>query len=223
MLIIFRIEILQRSVPLPILKFLLCKIFKINACSPTIRVSPMQKMRLTSLLPHSNRLYQQQRQTVTIWPAENVISAPASASMETSFCWIAIARCVIIVLPWMSTNNEQQQSDYSVRLVVFVDLCGRWSANWKWFTLSVCPFCRSSIKHNDLANLRLTPEEIRSIQSYQQGKLFELEHALHFTKQQDNQVGIYLKPLDDSCNDLIRLDRLPTILMKMLISMSISI
>jgi hypothetical protein len=52
----------------------------------------------------------------------------------------------------------------------------------------VCSLCRSSIKHNDLANLRLTPAEIQTIQLYQQGKLFENEHAVHFNKQKSNQV-----------------------------------
>ena len=55
----------------------------------------------------------------------------------------------------------------------------------------VCALCRTSIKHNDLANLRLTPAEIQSIQLYQQGKLFECEHAIHFKKQKSNQVKIW--------------------------------
>lgn len=52
----------------------------------------------------------------------------------------------------------------------------------------VCSLCRSPIKHNDLGNLRLTPAEIQSIQLYQQGKLFEHEHAAHFSKAKNSQV-----------------------------------
>lgn len=54
----------------------------------------------------------------------------------------------------------------------------------------VCSLCRSPIKHNDLGNLRLTPVEIQSIQLYQQGKLFEHEHAVHFNKQKSSQVWL---------------------------------
>ncbi|CAF0739027.1 unnamed protein product [Adineta steineri] len=52
--------------------------------------------------------------------------------------------------------------------------------------LLICSLCRASIKHNDLGNLRLAPEEIKILQLYQQGKLFELEHAVHFTKEKTN-------------------------------------
>lgn len=52
----------------------------------------------------------------------------------------------------------------------------------------VCTLCRNPIKHNDLGHLRLTPAEIQSIQLYQQGKLFEHEHAIHFTRQNNSQV-----------------------------------
>ncbi|CAF2757652.1 unnamed protein product [Rotaria sp. Silwood2] len=54
--------------------------------------------------------------------------------------------------------------------------------------LLICSLCRSPIKHNDLSNLRLTPAEIQSIQLYQQGKLFESEHAIHFNRQNSNQT-----------------------------------
>lgn len=57
-----------------------------------------------------------------------------------------------------------------------------------YFIYLVCSLCRSPIKHNDLANLRLIPAEIQEIQLYQQGKLFEHEHAIHFNRQKSNQV-----------------------------------
>ena len=44
-------------------------------------------------------------------------------------------------------------------------------------------------KHNDLGNLRLSSTDIQTIQLYQQGKLFEYEHAIHFNKQKNNQVN----------------------------------
>ncbi|CAF1041631.1 unnamed protein product [Rotaria sp. Silwood1] len=52
----------------------------------------------------------------------------------------------------------------------------------------ICLLCRSPIKHNDLSNLRLAPAEIQTIQLYQQGKLFESEHAIHFNRQISNQI-----------------------------------
>ena len=59
------------------------------------------------------------------------------------------------------------------------------------FYLLACTLCRASIKRNDLANLRLPQVEIDALQLYQQGKLFELEHAVHFSQQKStNQVEI---------------------------------
>ena len=61
----------------------------------------------------------------------------------------------------------------------------------------VCVLCRTSIKHNDLANLRLTAPEIQGMQLYQQGKLFENEHAVHFNRQKSSQVKIFSLLQDD--------------------------
>ena len=55
--------------------------------------------------------------------------------------------------------------------------------------LSVCSFCRSPIKHNDLSNLRTSPAHIRAIQTYQQDKLFESEHAPYLVDRRTNQVS----------------------------------
>jgi hypothetical protein len=55
----------------------------------------------------------------------------------------------------------------------------------------VCSLCRSPIKENDLSNLRLLPMEIQMIKLYQQNKLFECEHAIHFNKQKSNPVKFF--------------------------------
>jgi hypothetical protein len=62
-----------------------------------------------------------------------------------------------------------------------------------FFDNLVCSLCRSPIKHNDLGNLRLNQTDIQAIQLYQQGKLFEYEHASHFNRQRSQQVnGFFL-------------------------------
>ncbi|CAF0927005.1 unnamed protein product [Adineta ricciae] len=61
--------------------------------------------------------------------------------------------------------------------------------------LLTCTLCRASIKRNDLANLRLPQVEIDAIQLYQQGKLFELEHAVHFSQQRSTNQA------DNNTND----------------------
>lgn len=47
------------------------------------------------------------------------------------------------------------------------------------------------MKHSDLSNLHLPPAEIQAIQLYQQGKLFESEHAIHFNKKASNLVSLF--------------------------------
>ncbi|CAF4505891.1 unnamed protein product [Rotaria magnacalcarata] len=68
--------------------------------------------------------------------------------------------------------------------------------------LLICSLCRSQIKHNDLSNLRLTPDEIQAIQSYQQGKLFEAEHAVHFSRQKSSQMANNDYNHDDDDDDV---------------------
>lgn len=85
-------------------------------------------------------------------------------------------------------NEVKQQQIKSNELLSKFRVC-LFSFGEELFDL-VCSLCRASIKHNDLANLRLSPAEIQTIQLYQQGKLFEYEHAIHFNKQKSNQVKI---------------------------------
>ncbi|CAF0784838.1 unnamed protein product [Rotaria sordida] len=65
----------------------------------------------------------------------------------------------------------------------------------------ICSLCRTPIKHNDLSNLRLAPVEIQTIQIYQQGKLFESEHAIHFNRQKSNQTTNSNNNNDDNDDD----------------------
>lgn len=51
-----------------------------------------------------------------------------------------------------------------------------------------CPFCRRTVDHNDLGNLRLRKEEIQSIQVYQQSRLFEMEHSNYIERSRANEV-----------------------------------
>jgi hypothetical protein len=65
-------------------------------------------------------------------------------------------------------------------------------SNIEFISFLVCSLCRSPIKDNDLSNLRLSPNDIQMIKLYQQGKLFEYEHAIHFNTQKSNQVSFLL-------------------------------
>ena len=105
----------------------------------------------------------------------------------------------------VEVHKQRTTTDGLLSMILFLRSCvSQIRPNRQCFFVSVCPFCRASIKHNDLGNLRLPIEEIHSIQTYQQGKLFELEHAVHFSTPSTNQVSVSPELQDCLCNDLFR-------------------